>query len=151
GWAVVPDYLALFKAESYRWLIPPAEDATKGSQMTMTLGAILFVLVALCELIPAIRLRTGWQMRIGFYACAFITFFIAVSGVASVQMESMLRYQFCAHALIVLALLHFLAQFRNPPTALRMAGMATAVLFWPVGLSLQGWYVFNFTRGGWVA
>jgi hypothetical protein len=151
GWAVVPDYLALFKAESYRWLIPPAEDATKGSQMTMTLGAILFVLVALCELIPAIRLRTGWQMRIGLYACAFITFFIAVSGVASVQMESMLRYQFCAHALIVLALLHFLAQFRNPPTALRMAGMATAVLFWPAGLSLQGWYVFNFTRGGWVA
>jgi hypothetical protein len=112
---------------------------------------LLFVIVALCEVIPAIRLRTNWQARVGLYACAFITYFIAVSGVASVQMESMLRYQFCAHALIVLALLHFLAQFRNPPAALRVAGMATAVLFWPAGLSLQGWYVWTFTRGGWVA
>ena len=53
--------------------------------------------------------------RIGFYFCASIIFYISVSGVASVQMESMLRYEFCAHALIVLAFLHFLHQFRLPP------------------------------------
>ena len=151
GWAVVPDYLAVFKPESYRWAIPPIEDATRMSQLTMALGALLFVIVGIFELIPALRRRTNWQMRIGLYACAFITFFIAVSGVASVQMESMLRYQFCAHALIVLALLHFLAQFRTPPAAVRIAGMAVAALFWPAGFSLQGWYVWNFTRGGWVA
>ena len=151
GWAVLPDYLAVFKPSSYRWHIPSADDATTASQMIMTLGALLFVLVAAFEAIFARRLRTRWQTRVGLYACAFLTYFIAVSGVASVQMESMLRYQFCAHALIVLALLHFLAQFRNPPVPFRLAGMATAVLFWPAGLSLQGWYVFNFTRGGWVA
>ncbi len=66
-------------------------------------------------------------------------------------MESMLRYEFCVHALIVLAFLHFLRQFRVPPPLLRVFGMATAVLVSAVGLSVQGWYVWNFTRGNWVA
>ena len=66
-------------------------------------------------------------------------------------MESMLRYQFCAHALIVLALLHFLAQFPTPPTPVRALGMAAVALLCAAGLSLQGWWVWNFTRGDWVA
>jgi hypothetical protein len=151
GWAIAPDYLAVFKWESYRWLIPPLDDPTKASQMTMTLGAICLVLVGIVEAIPAMRRRTGWQTRVGLYFCAFLTYYIAVSGVASVQMESMLRYQFCAHALIVLALLHFLTQFRNPPKAARAFGMAAVALSCAAGLGLQGWYVWNFTRGGWVA
>lgn len=151
GWAIVPDYLAVFKLESYRWLIPPLDDPTQASQMTMTLGAIAFVVIAIVELLPAVRRRTSWQARIGLYFCAFITYYIAVSGVASVQMESMLRYQFCAHALIVLALLHFLTQFRNPPVVARAFGMAATALGCAAALSLQGWYVWTFTRGGWVA
>ncbi|MFN2507817.1 MAG: hypothetical protein ABR589_03495, partial [Chthoniobacterales bacterium] len=71
--------------------------------------------------------------------------------VASVQMESMLRYQFCAHALIVLALLHFLAQFRTLPARGRVFGMAAVALLCAAGFSLQGWWVWNFTRGDWVA
>ncbi|MDQ6625888.1 MAG: hypothetical protein M3Y69_07095 [Verrucomicrobiota bacterium] len=151
GWAIVPDYLAVFKLSSYRWLIPPLDDPTQASQMTMTLGAISFVVIALVELLPALRQRTAWQTRMGLYFCAFITYYIAVSGVASVQMESMLRYQFCAHALIVLALLHFLAQFHNPPVLARAFGIAAIVLLSAAALGLQGWYVWNFTRGGWVA
>jgi hypothetical protein len=151
GWAVTPDYLAMLKGSSYRWLIPPLENPTQASQMTMTLGAIGFLVVGLFELINARRWQTGWAKRVGLYFCAFVTFYLAVSGVASVEMESMLRYQFCAHALIVLALLHFLAHFRGPLTRLRTAGMVTAALLWPLGFSLQGWYVWTFTRGGWVA
>src|SRR5450755_776979 len=49
GWAISPDYLAVFKPASYHWLIPPLNDPTQWSQMTMTLGALLFVAVALCE------------------------------------------------------------------------------------------------------
>ncbi|MDQ3120597.1 MAG: hypothetical protein M3Q89_13700 [Verrucomicrobiota bacterium] len=151
GWAIEPDYLAVFKPESYRWLVPPMNDPTQWSQMTMTAGALCFVLVALCELIPALRRRTGWQHRIGLYFAAVVTYFIAVSGVASVQMESMLRYQFCAHALIVLALLHFLAQFRPLPPVVRAFGMTAVALLCAAGLSLQGWWIWNFTRGDWVA
>jgi hypothetical protein len=62
----------------------------------------------------------------------------------------MLRYEFCAHALIVLAFLHFLQQFRVPPT-LRALGMTAVALASAAGLSVQGWYVWNFTRGNWVA
>ena len=151
GWAIQPDYLAVFKPESYRWLVPPLEDPTQWSQITMTGGALCFLVVGVCELIPAFRRRTAWQARIGIYFAAFVTYFIAVSGVASVQMESMLRYQFCAHALIVLALMHFLAHFPTPPVWVRALGMAGVALLSAASLSLQGWWVWNFTRGDWVA
>jgi len=53
--------------------------------------------------------------------------------------------------LIVLAFLHFLSQFRLPAPLLRTLAVAAAVLVIALGLSVQGWYVWNFTRGNWVA
>jgi len=151
GWAIIPDYLAVFKPSSYRWLVPILNDPREMSQMSMTLGALFFVVILLCELLPAIRRRTNWTGRIAIYFCAAVIYYISVSGVASVEMESMLRYQFCVHALIVLALLHFLRQFEMPPVLVRAFGMAAAALGSVAGLSVQGWYVWNFTRGNWVA
>ena len=151
GWGIVPDYLAVFKASSYRWLVPALNNPTEASQMSMTLGGLLFAAVAFCELLPAIRRRTEWTTRAGFYFCAAVIYYISVSGVASVEMESMLRYEFSVHALIVLALLHFLRQFRMPPVLVRAFGMAAVALVSAAGLSVQGWYVWNFTRGNWVA
>jgi hypothetical protein len=151
GWGIVPDYLAVFRASSYRWLAPALNNPIQASQMSMTLGALLFVAIAICELIPAIRRRTAWQLRVGFYFCAAIIYYVSVSGVSSVEMESMLRYEFCVHTLIVLAFLHFLRQFRVPPVLVRAFGMAAVALGGAAGLSVQGWYVWNFTRGNWVA
>jgi hypothetical protein len=107
--------------------------------------------MAVVELVPALRRATEWQTRIGIYFCAAVIYYISVAGVASLDMESMLRYEFCVHVLIVLAFLHFLRQFRVPPTLLRVFGLAVAVLISAIGLSVQGWYVWNFTRGNWVA
>jgi hypothetical protein len=151
GWGIIPDYLAVFRSSSYRWLLPALNNPTEASQMSMTLALLLFVLIALCELLPAIRRRTNWPVRVGFYFCAAIIYYISVSGVASVEMESMLRYEFCVHALIVLAFLHFLRQFRAPPVLVRAFGTAAVALGGAAGLSVQGWYVWNFTRGNWVA
>ena len=151
GWSIEPDYLAVFRPSSYRWLIPALNNPTQVSQMSMTLGGLLFAVIALCELLPALRRRTNWPARIGIYFCAAVIYYVSVSGVASLDMESMLRYEFCVHALIVLAFLHFLRQFRIPPTLLRAFGMAIAVLGGAAGLSVQAWYVWNFTRGNWVA
>jgi hypothetical protein len=149
GWGIVSDYLAVFKPSSYRWLVPALNNPTEASQMAMTLGALLFVGVAICEL--SIRRRTGLPMRAGMYFCAFAVYYLSVSGVACVDMESMLRYEFCTHALIVLALLNFLRQFRTPPVLVRAFGIAAVALLSAAGLCVQGWYVWNFTRGNWVA
>jgi hypothetical protein len=151
GWAIKPDYLAFFKPANYRWVLPPLNDTAVASQLTTSIALVLFGVITLCELLPAIRRRTAFATRAGIYFCALVIFYIALAGVASVQMESMLRYEFCVHALIVLALLHYLHQFRLPPVLVRAFGMAAVALLGAAGLSLQGWYVWNFTRGYWVA
>ncbi|HYY13309.1 MAG TPA: hypothetical protein VE758_02635 [Chthoniobacterales bacterium] len=151
GWAISPDYLAVFRPSSYRWVVPALNDPTAMSQMSVTTGALFFIVVAACELVPAIRRSTNWPVRISLYFCAAIIFYISVSGVASVAMESMVRYHFAVHALIVLALLHFLRQFTRPPVYVRALGMAAVALASVAGLTLQGWYIWNFTRGNWVA
>src|SRR5207237_10687330 len=58
GWGIEPDYLAVFKPSSYRWLVPALNNPTEASQMAMTLGALLFVGIALCELSFAV-----WRPR----------------------------------------------------------------------------------------
>jgi len=151
GWGIVPDYLAVFEPSSYRWLVPTLNDPTEASQMSMTVGALLLVGIALCELVPAIRRRAGLPVRAGIYFCAAAIYYLSVSGVACVDMESMLRYEFAVHALIVLAFLNFLRQFRAPPVFVRGFAIAAVALVSAAGLCVQGWYVWNFTRGNWVA
>ena len=151
GWGIVPDYLAVFEPDSYRWLIPALNNPIEASQLSMTLGAVLLIAIAVCELAPAIRRRAGLPLRVGIYFCAATIYYLSVSGVACVDMESMLRYEFCAYALIVLALLNFLSQFRTPPIWVRALGTAAVALVSAAGLCVQGWYVWNFTRGNWVA
>ena len=151
GWGIVPDYLAVFRPESYRWLVPALNDPAEASQLSTTLGAVLFVAIAGCELVPAIRRRAGLPIRAGIYFCAATIYYLSVSGVACVDMESMLRYEFCAYALIVLAFLNFLGQFRTSPVWVRALGTAAVALVSAAGLCVQGWYVWNFTRGNWVA
>ncbi|MBV9618158.1 MAG: hypothetical protein JO201_03015 [Verrucomicrobia bacterium] len=151
GWNIEPDYLAVFRPSNYRWLLPELNDPTEMSQMAMTIGALLLIAIAIVELVPAIRRVTEWQKRAGIYFCAAVIYYVSVSGVASLDMESMLRYEFCLHALIVLAFLHFLRQLRLPPLPVRALGEAVAVIACAVSLSVQVWYIWNFTRGNWVA
>jgi hypothetical protein len=150
-WGIVPDYLAIFRGGSYQWLVPALKDPTQASQMATTLGAVFFGAALLCELLPAVRRNASWSTRIGFYFCGAIIYYVSLSGVACVNMESMLRYEFCLHALIVLAFVHFLHQLHSPPWPVRAFGMAAVGLASAAGLSVQGWYVWNFTRAHWVA
>ena len=151
GWAISPDYLAVFKPSSYRWLIPPLNDPQEASQLTMTLAAVLFAIILIGELVPAFRRGTSWTTRVGIYFCAAIIYYVSVAGVASVEMESMLRYDFCVHALIVLALLHYLNEFRLQPRLVRIFGIGVATAVMIGGFAIQGFYIWNFMRGNWVA
>ncbi len=151
GWAIEPDYFAAFNPANYRWLLPPLNDTMLASQLTTTLAAVLFGVIALVELLPALRRDTEWRQRIGLYFAAAVIFYISLAGVASVQMQSMLRYDLCVHALIVLALLHYFQQFRLPSLPVRALGLAVTVLICAAGLGLQGWYVWNFMQGNFIA
>ena len=151
GWAIRPDYLAVFDPGNYRWQLPPLYDTTRASQFASTLAAAVFGLLAVAELIGALRRRNDWTSRLGLYFCAAVVYYLSLAGVASVQMESMLRYDLCVHALVVLALLHLLRQFQVTPVYVRALGMAVASLVFAAGLTLQGYYVWNFTQGNWVA
>ncbi len=148
GWSIDPDYLAVFRPSSYHWLIPSFNNPTEASQMAMTLGGIALLLAGVSELTQRFR---GTSARIGLLFCAATIYFVSVSGVAGVDMESMLRYEFSLHPLIVLAFLHFLRQLRTPPALVRFTGAAVVALGSAAGLCLQGWFVWNFTRGNWVA
>ena len=108
-------------------------------------------MIALAEILTGIRRRTRWVERVGIYFCAAVVYYVSVSGVACVAMESMLRYQFCAHALIVLAILHLLHQFSFERIAVRAFGVAAVTLGSAAGLAVEGWYLWNFTRGNWIA
>lgn len=151
GWGIAPDYLAVFRPSSYRWLVPALNNPTEASQLATSLTMVALIALAVVEILAAWRSETNWRQRVGLYAAAAIIYYISVSGVACVEMESMLRYQFCTHALIVLAFLHFLRQFRLPPLPVRALAAAVVVLACAAGLIVQGWYVWNFTRGNWVA
>src|SRR5947209_112415 len=59
GWGIIPDYLAVFKPSNYRWLVPGLDNPTEASQLSMTLGAVLLVGIALCELLPSTRRRAA--------------------------------------------------------------------------------------------
>jgi hypothetical protein len=151
GWAIDADYLAIFKPVNYHFALPSLYDSTGASQFASALAGLAFVAIALAELFAAFRRRSDWRKRIGLYFAAAVIYYISVAGVASVQLESMLRYDLCVHALIVLALLNFLRELRLPSVYVRASAMAVAALVCAAGLALQGFYVWNFTQGNWVA
>jgi hypothetical protein len=151
GWAIQPDYLAVFRPGSYVFSLPQYFEPTRVSQFTSALAGALFVAIAAGELIAALRGESGWARRIGFYFCAATIYYLSVAGVASVQLESMLRYDLCVHALVVLGLLHFLRQIRVAPVFVRAFATAAVAVACAGGLALQGYYVWNFSQGNWVA
>ena len=151
GWGIEPDYLAIFKPSSYHWLLPALDDPTEMSQMAMTLGGLLLLGIFASEFLPGPRRQTNRSVRIAFYFTALILYFLSVSGVACVNMESMLRYEFCLHALIVLALLHYLHNLPLRSWLGRASAVTAIALISAAGLGLESWYIWNFTRGNWVA
>ena len=59
GWGIEPDYTAIFRPSSYRWLIPAFNDPTEASQMMMTLGGLLLLLAGVSELAAKIPRNAG--------------------------------------------------------------------------------------------
>jgi hypothetical protein len=151
GWDIRPDYLAIFKPSSYHWVAPDLANPTEMSQMAMTVGGLLLLGMVIAEFFLPRQRPTNRPVRIEFYFAAFVLYFLSVSGVACVNMESMLRYEFSLHPLIVLALLHYLHNLSVRSWLGRATAMTLIALISAAGLGLESWYIWNFTRGNWVA
>jgi hypothetical protein len=156
GWGIEPDYLALFKPNIYRGAGPAFVDRLINpnflsvAAVPVTIGLFLLLFWAEARLAKDLPER-NWLQRAGFYVCAFLMFYISVSGLSYRLMTSMIRYVFCVHVLLVLAAVHLLTAYPLPRgrwrSALMGIGGATAVVLAVFEMML----VHFFTHGEWVA
>src|SRR5262249_43785015 len=113
------------------------------------LTVLAFLVLALVEARAATP--GGWRQRLGLYLSAGLMFYIAVSGLAGLELISILRYTFCVHARLAPAAAHPpsappAAPARPRPWAL--PALAAALL---VSLLLQIQFIRMYTDGQWVA
>jgi hypothetical protein len=155
GWGVAPDYLAVFKAPSYR---PDFALRLPGgmlnpnalSRWALPLTVLLFGGMLLAES----RLGRGTDSqgrreRAGLMLAAGVMFYIAASGTAFSGFIGLLRYSYCAHVALVLAAAHLLGQV---PAVRERAWRALLVLAPAVPSAvIQMLLIWQFTHGEWVA
>jgi hypothetical protein len=156
GWGVTPDYLALFKPETYRVAVPTfvggIVNPNELSRLCVPCTVILFgaFVLAECRAAKADAGR-GWRERLGLYLAGGLMFDIAVSGLANSYLISMIRYTFCVHVMLTLAAVHLLARAPLPRGRWRavLAGfLASAVI---LSVTFETMFVLLFTHGEWVA
>jgi hypothetical protein len=151
GWGVRADYLGLFKAAAYQRWWPNWRVASQVGQFSVPITMIGLVALAGWEIAAARRGLTRWRERIGFYFVGFMLFYIAVSGVFSVRLESMTRYHFCTHVFLVLGAVHAFADIGPKPGPSRNVLIALIVLLALVGAGLHHTFAGQYVRGEWVA
>jgi hypothetical protein len=156
GWGVEPDYLAVFNPEIYRlyrpsfvgWFINP--DYMSAMCVPATIWLVLLLLLVesrLAKKLPA----HSWHQRAGFYLCAALMFYISISGLANRGMISMIRYTFCVHVMLILAVVHLLAVYPLARGWLRTAVFSAGALAATACAICQFMFIHFYTHGEWVA
>lgn len=151
GWGVHADYLGLFKRAAYQRWSPNWEVASQVGQFFVPATMLGVAALAVWEITAARQRATRWRERIGFYFVGIALFYISVSGVFSVRLESMTRYHFCTHVFLVLGALHAFADIGPRGRISRTLLIALVVLLALFGARLHYTFASQFVRGGWVA
>lgn len=151
GWGVRADYLGIFKGASYQRWAPNWNVASQVGQFSVPFTMLGLLGLATWEITAARRRPSRWRERIGFYFVAVALFYISVSGVFSVRLESMTRYHFCSHVFLVLGALHAFADIGPRPGVSRKLLITAVVLLALFGVRLHYTFASQFVRGGWVA
>lgn len=152
GWGVYADYFALLKPAAYARFWPTHWGvATEVGQFSVPVTMLTALLIAWWEIRAARHGPTAWRERIGLYFIAMTLFYIAVSGVYSVQLESMVRYQFCTHVFLALGVAHALAHIRARHPGVRRTLLAAGIVVAVLSVALGLRYTAMFTHGEWVA
>jgi GNAT superfamily N-acetyltransferase len=154
GWNVKPDYLAFFRIETYRIDVPElTEFAVNPNWVSRVFGQLTFVAflaLALVEVRAAKDDAGRWRQRLALYLSAWLMFFVAVTGLTNLRLVSMVRYSFCVHVLLILAVAHLLSSPTRVPVRRPRAIVALAVLV--VGsVLLQACLLRLYTSGQWVS
>jgi len=155
GWGVTPDYLALFSHRALQ--LHSAYSSTGGLDSDFLSRLSVWVFLAAFGFLAGIEywLRrsqgpSGCRRRVCLYFCAWLLFYIALTGMASRAMGSMIRHNLCVQVLLVLALGHLLAR-AEPSSAPGRIGRLLPILCVPLFLVCELLLLHRFTHGGWVA
>jgi hypothetical protein len=96
------------------------------------------------------RKKQEWKERIGLYVMAILLFYFSLAGLASVGMQSMIRYLFPVHVMLVLLLARYLT--RHPPSEKWRSVLLIAVpLLLACSFSIELLFAGGFVHGNWVA
>jgi hypothetical protein len=156
GWGIEPDYLALFKPDIYRGTGPAFVGGLVNpnflsvAAVPVTIGLFLLLFWAEGRLAKDLPAR-NWLQRAGFYLCAALMFYIAVSGLGLRLKTSMIRYVFCVHVLLVLAAVHLLTVYALPRGRLRTAVISVGGAAAAASAVCQLMLIHFYTHGEWVA
>lgn len=113
GWGVKPDYLAVFKPEHYFAFLKPEILNLPGviNAISVPVALICFFIIFLFEWKAKSFLTEGsWKQRAEFYVCGWLMFYLSACGMSSLNMNSMIRYTFCIHVVLVLAAIHLISR-----------------------------------------
>ncbi len=153
GQGVAADWLWFVRPSSYVFfgsVFHPDLDWTDDlSRLSVAVTVVLLAVVGRREWRLAQSGDEGWRVRLVFYLCAAALLFIHAAGVSPKHMQSMLRYAYPVHLLLLLAL----AQWAGSKSIDLRGWFGSRRL--AVGLTLLGLLqlvlAYRYFQGGWVA
>ncbi len=144
GWGNFRDWFAILKPWNYVPRFFFEDTVISLNRASLPLSGALFAIALLRER------KLGWQGfegRAGLYFSAFLMFYIAVCGKALASFDSMIRISL---PVVFTQILILAALFPNGISLRRKrAWAARAGIFF--AFATQVWFIYRFTRGGWIA
>jgi hypothetical protein len=155
-WHVEPNYLALFTTDIYRVQLPQMVNGSVNpnelSRLCVPWSILCVIVLLLVERkLARVLPDSGWRTRLPFYLSGGLMLYIAISGLANSGLLSMIRYSFCVHVMLCLAVVHLLPRVPALPPLIQRAGVALAALAALVSVTFQVMLTRLFTAGEWVA
>ncbi len=153
GWGVEPLYTALLQLKTYQLdlLYPHLPSFGEIGLLSIPFATAWFITLLVLELTLARRRdKGGWDMRRGLYFCAFVIFYLSISGSATRGFMSIIRFMFGVHLCLTLITMHMLSRLRLRPATLNTA-LGILVFLALILLRLQAGMAEPFLNGGWVA
>src|SRR5262249_20762069 len=143
-----PEIYRLYRPSFVGWFVNP--DYASAMCVPVTIWLVLLLLLVESRLAKKLP-PNSWHQRAGFYLCAVFMFYISISGLANRGMISMIRYTFCVHVMLLLAVVHLLTVYPLPRGWLRTALVSAGGLAATACAICQFMFIHFYTHNEWVA